>query len=361
MMFSNSTEISKALGDKGQGFEMMDILPLIDEPNLRKPQLLTVLMGGGNLTNRVYNETNSFRYDMKDFKPQLFGSKPYHERGPVLTQDRARNIYFDIPSLGAVTNIKPSDYRNQRMPGTNRLKQVEDVIAELNAKAIVANDLTREMEYATLLTAGTNYVNQGYFDQYDYSLAITGSSRAAATDVDFATDPSTVTQAVRTVKDRAAAWGRTVSRVYIVAGDEFFQEAFEWQQLEGFFREIRGNVDLMSQQVPEMLAGDYSYENFYAPTLGAVTFVRYNAEINGTALIGSKDAYVLPVLADAPMVLEVFAPANTIDAANKTAQDLYAWTRTDNFSGVVTMYETNRLPLLPRPDLIVKLTLDDGE
>ena len=80
------------------------------------------------------------------------------------------------------------------------------------------------MEYAQLLTAGTNRVAGGPFTSYDFHLDILGTARPSATPVDFtaATDPRDVIAGeVEKLQDKAAKYGLTVSNVVAICGKGF--------------------------------------------------------------------------------------------------------------------------------------------
>lgn len=343
---------------KGNGFQLQDQHDLVNMPNLSKPQLLTVLMGGGSVTNRRYGNTSAFQYDEKDYTPVAVTSKRYDERGNDIAKDLPKTRFYEVPSKGIRLNVAPADYDGRRKPGSNELLTESDVLADLVSKAMGAFDIESELEYGQLLTAGTNRTTIG--TSYDFSLDIKGASRAAATTVDFASvayDPAIFVRGhVNTVKSLAASYGLSVERVVIVAGDNFFDAAYEHEKMISLARELRTNIDLASQAMPQLRASSYLYDNFTSPTTG-VEYIRYGASFFGSRVVGTDAAYIMPILSGSSLVVEGYAPAKTRGIVNTEAREMYSWFYVDDFEGVVGFYESNRIQILPRPDLIFNLTL----
>ena len=109
--------------------------------DFRKPRLLTYLMG--DLTSTAYSQTPVFQFDITQYTPQLVGGKAYDERGNVVTKDKSTTKYYQIPSKGIRTIVKPADVQSRRKAGTMELMSVEELNAEQVAKAIEAFDIER--------------------------------------------------------------------------------------------------------------------------------------------------------------------------------------------------------------------------
>lgn len=343
---------------QSNGFTLVDNHEMVNMPNLSKPQLLTTLMGGADVTNRRYGMTSSFIYDEAEYTPVAVSSKRYDQRGSNVTRDVAKTRTFDIGSKGLRFNVAPADYDGKRIPGTNELMTEAYVLAQQVRKVMDAFDIERELEYGQILTAGTNRTSVS--TSYDFHSDIIGGSRPAAAEIDFSglTDPAIAIRAkVNLVRAKASAYGLSVERVIIVAGDNFFDAAYEEEKRLSFSRELRTNIDLASQAIPQLRGGNYSYDNFTSPTSGC-EYVRYGASFFGSRVIGADDAYIVPILSGAGLVVEAYAPAKVRGIVNTEAREMYSWFYYDDFEGVVGMYESNRIQILPRPDLILNLTLD---
>ena len=351
-------DISKQLAAaSSNGWNLQEMHEAIPSGDFRKPRLLTYLMGG--LTSTAYSQTPVFQFDITQYTPQLVSGKAYDERGNVVTKDKSTTKYYQIPSKGIRTIVKPADVQSRRKAGTMELMSVEELNAEQVAKAIEAFDIERELEYAQLLTAGTNRVAGGPFTSYNFHLDILGTARPSATPVDFtaATDPRDVIAGeVEKLQDKAAKYGLTVSNVVAICGKGFFDDALAAERMENFGRELRSAVDLASMGVPTLAQDNFYYKNFDSNVAG-VTFVKYTASVAGTKMVADDKAYLIPVLSGVSLVKEVYAPAETLTDVNKPARELYSWMHSDNFVGIANFFEQNKLSMLPRPDLIVELVV----
>ena len=344
---------------KSNGFLLQDQHEAVNMGNMAKPRLLTVLMGGADMTGKVFGNTHVFQYDETKYTPQSVSGKRYDARGNDISKDVAKTRYYEIGSKGIRLNVAPEDYDGRRKPGTNELLTESDVLADQIMKAIDAFDIETELEYAQLLTAGTNRTAGGPAAVYDFHADILGSSRPAATSIDYASttvDPDRAVAAVKNaLDDRLAQYGLSSNGYIVIAGDNAFDKAYEFEKKIGIGRELRSTVDLVSQALPTINAGGYRFDNFDSPSSG-VTYVRYGAKFFGTRLIGTDAMYMIPLIVGDTLVKEAYAPAKVRGIINTQALSLYSWFFTDEFTGVTGFYEQNKLAMLPRPNLIVAMT-----
>lgn len=355
-------DISKQLvAAKASGFNLQDQHAAVNMGNLTQPELLTILMGGGSVTNKVFGQTNVFQYDETKYVPQLVSGKAFTERGKDIEKQKAKTRYFEIGSKGIRLNVSPEDYDGRRKPGSTELMTEADVLANQITVAMQAFDLETELEYAQLLTAGTNRTAGGPFTSYDFHNDILGSTRPAATAVTFS-DPQIDTQeVVRKTKNKlqakAASYGLRVTGFIVICGDNFMDKVYEVEKQTSIARELRSTVDLVSQAIPTIDSNGYRFDNFYSEVAG-VTYIRYGSQIIGaTNLVGTNDAYMIPMLSGASLVTEAYAPAKVRGIVNTQAQAMYSWFYTDDFEGVTGFYESNKLSMLPRPDLITAMVV----
>lgn len=339
------------------GFKFQDVHDSIEMGNLAQPKLLTVLMGG--TTSKVFNQTTVFEYDITKYAPVLVNGKSYTERGKDIPKDHAETKYYKIGSKGLRLNVASSDVAERRKPGTNEMLDMEYVLANQARKAVQAFDIERELEYASLLTTRTNRTAGGPFPTYDFHQDILGTAIPSATDIDFASvgaDPQRDTRkAVAALEAKLATYGLTASAFVVVCGANYMDKAYSAEQLVNFGRELRNTVDLVSMAIPTISAAGFRYQNFDSPVSG-VTYIQHQGSFAGTASIGLNDAYLIPIIANESLVKEVFAPAiGSAADYDKPARELYSWYNDDNFEGTTIFYDQNKLSMLPRPDLIVKL------
>jgi hypothetical protein len=345
---------------EGAGFQLQDQHNAVNMGTDIRPELLTALMGGANQVNKVYGQTHVFQYDETKYTPQLVSGKRFDERGKDIAKDKAVTRYYEIGSKGIRLNVAPEDYDGRRKAGTNEMLTEADVLADQIAKAQEAFMLETELEYAQLLTVGTNRTSGGPAAVYDFHNDILGSSRAAAITIDFAStvDPHEVVRKQKNLlANKLAKYGLRAAGYMVIAGDSFMDAAYEAEKLESLGRPLKSTLDLASQAVPTIDSNGYRFDNFLSE-LSGVEFVRYGSEIiGGTKLIGDKAAYMIPLIVGEGMVKEVYAPAKVRGIVNTQAREMYSWFYTDDFSGVTGFYEQNRLTALVRPDLIVNLDI----
>jgi len=359
--FDSNLDVQKDMvRASGNGFQLQDQTPLVNMGNLSSPQLLTVLMGGAQ-TSTNHLRSNVFQYDEKDYNPQVFSGKSFTEKGADLSKDKARTRFFEVGSKGIRFNASVEDYDGKRKAGTDEFMTEADVLQDQINKANQAAALDMELDFASILTTGTNRVAGGPFTSYDFHDDILGSSRPTALRVDYASTTVNPAEAIRAqaqdMQNKLLSYGLNANGFVLICGDHYFSAAYEYEQMTTIARELRTTVDLVSQAVPTIDHKGYRYSNFESPTSG-VTYINYSANIvAGTKLIADNDAYLIPIMSGAPLVEKVYAPAKVRGHVNKPAQEMYSWFAVDDFEGVSAWYERNMLTVLTRPDLIRKLDI----
>lgn len=341
------------------GFQMQDQHEAVNMGNMAKPKLLTVLMGGADVTSKVYGQTHVFQYDETKYTPATVSGKRYDERGNDISKDESKTRYYEIGSKGIRLNVSPMDYDGKRKPGTNELLTESDVLADQIMKASDAFDIETELEYAQLLTVGTNRTAGGPAAVYDFHTDILGVARPAAVSIDYASttvDPDNAVKAIKNkLEDKVSQYGLSSNGVVVICGDNAFDKAMEFEKRINIARDLRSTVDIVSQMIPTIDAEGYRYDNFDSPTTG-VRYIRYGAGYFGTKLIDTNSMFMIPVITGATLVKEAYAPAKVQGIVNTQALNMYSWFFTDTFVGITGFYEQNKLSMLPRPDLIVAMT-----
>ena len=359
--FDNNLDIHKDMvRSSTNGFQLQDQTSVVNMGNLASPSLLTVLMGGAQ-TSTNHLSTNVFQYDETEYTPQAFTGKAFTEKGADLAKNKGRTRFFEVGSKGVRFNASVEDYDGKRKAGTNEFMTEADVLQDQINKANQAAALDMELDFAAILTTGINRVAGGPFTAYDFHADILTGSRPAALTIDYA---STTVNPFNVVRDEAKdmqnkllSYGLNSVGMVVVCGDDYFEAARENEELSTVAREIRAEVDLVSQAAPSIDHKGYRYDNFYSQKAG-VTYINYSASlIGGVKLIGAKDAYLFPIMSGAPLVEKVYAPAKVKGYVNKPAQEMYSWFVVDDFEGVTGWYEKNMLTVLARPDLIRKLDI----
>lgn len=359
--FDSNLDIHKDMvRSSAAGSHLQDQTSIVNMGNLASPMLLTALLGGA-LTSTNHLKTNVFQYDEKDYLPQTFSGKAFSEKGQDLKKDKAKTRFFEVGSKGVRLNVSVEDYDGKRKAGTNDFLTEADVLQDQINKANQAAALDMELDYAQILTAGTNRVAGGPFTSYDFHQDILGTARTAAVTVDYASTTVNPAEAVRNqaqlLQNKVLSYGLTANKMLVICGDDYFSAAYEYEQMTTIARELRTATDLVSEAVPTIVNNGYHFSTFVSPTSG-VTYVNYSANIlAGQKMIGDKDAYMVPMLSGAPLIEKIYAPAKVRGHVNKEAQEMYSWFKVDDFEGVTGWYERNMLTALLRPDLIVDLNI----
>ncbi len=356
----SGNEITKELGQiQGSGFQLEDISANVVARKQVKPQLLTALLGPTATTD--FLRTDTFRYDATEATSQLPSGKAYNKKGKDLQKDKDETFRWGVPSFGIRSNVAPQDYIGRRVAGTNELKTEAHVVSEMNTKAMEAFSLMDEVGIAQLITTDTNYVGGGPFQSFNFYTAITGGPRAAAkTDMDLGTGSTDHVQLFRKqrrlLSQELERSMDSASMFVCFCGDTFFDKRYNIEQNTGLARPIKFGLDLASQPINEDSFGAGTYNYAYFDSMDGIRYINYGSTIiDGSKLIGDDDAYLVPVGAK-NMLKFAYAPSNTRTYANTEAQSLYAWTMTDEFNGVTTFYESNKLFSSVNPRLVATLT-----
>lgn len=348
--------VAKALAQiEGSGFMLEDISSVVDQRAAVKPGLMTALLAGSAQTS--FNRGDTYRYDRTDTEDQLPGVKRYDAKGADINKDKADTIRFGIPSFGLRSNVSPADYIGKRKPGTQEFLTEADVVAEMNRKATNAFSLMDEVAINQVITLDTGYgdgslgVNNG-----NYYTVLTGGARGAKTVIDIDSTTTDVVTAMREqrrlISQELERANDSASQFICICGDTFFDERYIEEQNTANNREIKFGLDLLSQPIGEDSFGAGTYNYAYFDAMDGIRYINYGSTIiNGSKLIGDTHGYLIPFGAS-KFLQFAFAPATTRTYANTEAQSMYAWSFSDEFKGVTTFYESNKLFMNKNPRAI---------
>lgn len=339
-------------------FQLEDVSPLV-RGREAQPKLLTALFGG--ISNTMNLETNVVKYDELVDTLQLPAGKAFDAFGPDTQKDKALQRIYEVGSFGIRANVAPQDYVNKRIPGTDQLMDEAYLTGRMDQKLGRSWDAFKELQYASLLTGDTNLTFGGPMPQYNFYTDILGGARPAATSMDLA-GTSDVWQNFEEQRELLVTdlekTFNSMTQIIVICGKNFFNQRLAVEKQEGLARPIRGDLDMQSMAVPRdnfNSGGQFMYQNFTSDIDG-LTYIHYGASILGTKMIPDDNAYMVPVGAETFMK-EVYAPAQTRTYANTSAQELYAWVKEEERTGVTMYQESNLLPMLVWPQLIRHLTV----
>lgn len=344
-------------------FQMNDVSSIVEREGV-VPSLLTALLAGYD--NAEYLETNVVKRDEIVHTDQVPDGKRYDEYGKDLKKDTPRGMVYEVGSFGMRHNVAPADYANKRQAGTQELMDEAYLVSQMNRKSARGWGQFDELALAQLITTDTNITRGGPMPEYNYYTDVIGSARPAKIDMDL--DNTGVdhfqnfSEQLDYLETDIEKTMNTMSSTVVICGKTFFNQRLLVEKQQGGGgsllnnRELRG-LDLASMGVPESNfgsgSGRYNYQ--YFDSHDGLRYIRYSASIAGTKLIADNDAYMIPVGAEG-FIKTFYAPAQTRQYVNTTAQAMYGWSKEDDRNGVTMWTEKNMLPVLVQPELIRALT-----
>lgn len=360
----SAVAFDKALSRSNENsFELNDVTSIVERQQVN-PGLLTALLGG--TTNSVFLQTKVFEYDELENTAQLPDGKRYDEYGNDLQKDKGRTLTYQVGSFGLRSNVAPADYADKRIPGTvNEVMNEAYLVSQMNAKSQKAWQMFDELAFAQLLTSDTNITRGGPMPEYNFYTDIIGTARPAKIDMTLGDNTIDHFQAFNEqldfLEEDIEKTMNTMSMPIVICGKDFFNQRLEVEKQQGgagslvLNREMRGSLDLASMGVPEENFGSGTFNYQYFDSHDGLRYIRYSASILGTKLIADADAYMIPVGAETFMK-QVYAPAQTRQYVNSTAQSAYGWSKEDDRNGVTLWTEKNVLPMMVNPQLVRHLT-----
>ena len=359
-------DINKAVRSQTNSFELNDITPIVQRQEA-EPALLTAMFGG--TTNSVFMTTNKIDYDELDITAQLPSGKRFEEFGPDLQKDLADERTYRIGSFGIRANVSPKDYAGRRLPGTaNDYMDEAYLVAQMNTKMQRSFRDLDELAMAQIITADTNIIQGGPQPQYNFYTDIIGSARPAPMSLDYAnSNLDHFQRGVEQLDLLEQDIERTMNNMtmpVMICGKNFFQQRLFIEKQQGgggslnLARDSRSRLDLATMGVPEENfgsgSGEFPYQ--YFDSHDGIRYVRYAASIQGTKLIADDNGYLLPIGAER-FLMKAYAPAQTREYVNTTAQSMYGWSNEDDRNGVTMWAESNFLTMNVNPQLIRHYTV----
>lgn len=346
--FQIQKSVTRDLGNINGLHDMSSMLE--KSPNI--PSLLTELI---NLDTEYLN-TNAYEHDYQRNKVVLPQDKSFSERGAYFdARPEVKTHFFKIPSWGIQSNISAKDVLRSRQPGTkDTLDNKERLVLQDIRDMRRSMALLKEKSLAHLITTGTSYVPNGTAPSYDFYLEYTGTAATSRPQVDFKLGDATFYPAEAGEDARAKILdslldGQDVGGFVALCGRNFFKRRKQ------HIKEEQAMVDRQGIDGQDPLIKRLAQFSKYRMYRGAddILYIQYEAKINGAALIGENECYILPANTDG-IFKEVFAPAETETYVNTIAQAEYAWRADNEFSGTQLMFESNMGVFLLNPESIIK-------
>lgn len=295
----------------------------------------------------ISTTTVDLEFDVKNVK-----IIPYTRRGEPATAFRANKRTMrtlKVPHVQLESLIGPERVQNVRLFGTsNQLAAAVNIVDDEMRTMSASLDAT--LEYATLgAIKGVIYDSDGTTVIYNLFTEM-GVSQDT---VDFALDDTNgdirglCTQVKRLI-EKALGSGQAMVGVGCFCGDSFWDQLISHPNVKEAYTYWAAN----GGQMGDALRNDLRADGF---TFGGITFWNYSCTIGSVDYVATGDAHFFPM---APGLFQgVFAPANTIEAANTIGLPRYAMSEPLDYGrGLGLLVESNPLVICGIPKALVKGT-----
>lgn len=268
------------------------------------------------------------------------------------SKDYIRKLYsFAIPHFPMDDKLTPEDIQGKTAYGSN--DQAENIAAALARKLERirrSHAWLQEKARCQLLADGTVYAPNGTISTNFYTEF--GISRK---EVDFVFGTATtdiigkIEEGIAHILDNMQS-GDTATNFVAYCHPTFFSNLIKHAKVQAAYTYYSSTQEPLRQRLDSNLPmGTRVFVH------GGVTFIEYRGSFNGTDLMTSGEARLIPVGAQ-----DVFAsyagPALKMDLANTVGQESYVFTYADpKGNGIEIESESNVLHVLKRPQCLVRL------
>lgn len=254
---------------------------------------------------------------------------------------------FNVPFFPLDSKITPKDIQDLRAYGTeNTPESVENRVMRTMGRIERSHANLLEKAFYTAIKGDSHSPNwtQG---QYDYATEFGVTGDVTTANVNFTTltvDPRETLEAdARAHIIDKAQDNKDSYQLIALVGRGYFTALITHPLVVDAYNAYASD----SEPLRRRLGGNLINRSF--ETKG----ITYIEDISGE--IATLDAYIMP-MGIADMFQLHYAPADTIDAANTTAQSMYVFLLSDNHRVSTIETETSFIAVNTRPELVVKST-----
>lgn len=279
----------------------------------------------------------------------LVADKNRGERNNVNKNDTRTLRSFAIPHFPLDDAIKPEDVQGKRAYGSADQAETEAAVIARKLERIRMNHaVTLEAARAYAITVGAIYAPNGTVSGNFYTdFGITRKS------IDFVLGTSTTDlnakseEGIAHIQDTIQS-GEVVSNVIALCSPAFFGKLINHATVKEAYKYYTSTQEPLRNRL-----GSGVYRRFVH---GGVEYIEYRGSYNGTALIPTGEAYMLPQ-GTSDMFKTYFSPANKFSHVNTIGEQAYVFTYRDpKDSEILIQSEANLLNLIRRPQAVVQLT-----
>lgn len=278
----------------------------------------------------------------------LITDKVRGERNNVSKDDTRVLRAFSIPHFPLDDYVTPQDVQGKRAYGSPDAAETKDaVIARKLARIRMNHAVTMEAARAYALTNGAVYAPNGtVVANYYTDFGVTRK------EIDFVLGTTTTNllakseEGIAHIQDNILT-GEVVSDIVVLCSPVFFGKLIDHATVKEAYKYYTSTQEPLRNRL-----GSGLYRRFVH---GSVTYIEYRGSYNGSALIPSGDAYMMPN-GTSDMFISYFSPANKFSHVNTLGEEAYAFTYNDpKDEGILIQTESNHLHLLRRPQAVVRL------
>lgn len=278
----------------------------------------------------------------------LITDKVRGERNNVNKDDTRVLRAFSIPHFPLDDYVTPQDVQGKRAYGSPDAAETKDAaIARKLARIRMNHAVTMEAARAYALTNGAVYAPNGtVVANYYTDFGVTRK------EIDFVLGTTTTNllakseEGIAHIQDNILT-GEVVSDIVVLCSPAFFAKLIDHATVKEAYKYYTSTQEPLRNRL-----GSGLYRRFVH---GSVTYIEYRGSYNGSALIPSGDAYMMPN-GTSDMFISYFSPANKFSHVNTLGEEAYAFTYNDpKDEGILIQTESNHLHLLRRPQAVVRL------
>lgn len=274
------------------------------------------------------------------------------DRHGVATDDARKIHTFAIPHFPVKDYISPQDIQGKRAYGSpDQAETLAAVRARKMENLRMRHAWTLEAARAQLITAGTVYapngtVSQNFFTEFSKS----------QTSVDFGFTTSTtdviakIEAGIAAVQDNAGSSVQMTGTI-VLCSPTWFAALIAHASTKTAYQYYTSNGS--QQPLRERLGGAMTMHRTFE--YGGTTFIEMRDAYNGTQLITTNKAYMIPTGTDAFRTYH--SPANRFGLVNTLGEQVYMFETVAQDGTEITIdTESNFVNAALRPELIIEFT-----
>lgn len=270
------------------------------------------------------------------------------ERNTVNRDDNRGLFAFAVPHFPQDDYVTPQDVQGKRAYGSADAAETLDAVIARKLNRIRMNHaVTLERARAYAITHGAVFAPNGTVSG-DYFTTF-GITRKV---IDYVFGTSTtdvlgkIEEGIAHIQDNIMD-GSVVNEIVVLCSPVFFQKLINHATVKEAYKYYTSTQEPLRNRL-----GSGLYRRF---VFGGATFIEYRGSYNGTALIPSGDAYMIP-RGTSDTFVSYFSPANKFDFVNTLGEEVYTFSYADGKGESIQLQsESNHLHLLRRPAVSVRL------